>query len=34
MKVIRQDLKAKGLSEGIMLDRNDWRKLIHSPDPA
>ena len=30
--VIRQDIEAKGLSEGILLDRNEWRKLIHVPD--
>ena len=34
MEVIRQDIKAKGLSEGILLDRNEWRKLIHVPDLA
>ena len=34
MKVIRQDIEAKGLSEGILLDRDEWRKLIHVPDPA
>ena len=34
MEVIRQDMEAKGLSEGILLDRNEWRKLIHVPDPA
>ena len=34
MKVIRQDIEAKGLSEGILLDRNEWRKLIHVPDPT
>ena len=34
MEVIRQDIEAKGLSEGILLDRNVWRKLIHVPDPA
>ena len=34
MDVIRQDIEAKGLSEGILLDRNEWRKLIHVPDPA
>ena len=34
MEVIRQDIEAKGLSEGIMLDRNEWRKLIHVPDLA
>jgi len=33
MEVI-QDIKAKGLNEGILLDRNEWRKLIHVPDPA
>ena len=33
MEVI-QDIKAKGLSEDILLDRNEWRKLIHVPDPA
>ena len=34
MEVIRQDIEAKGLSEGILLDRNEWRKLIRVPDPA
>ena len=34
MEVIRQDIEAKGLSEDILLDRNEWRKLIHVPDPA
>ena len=37
MEVIRQDIKAKGLNESILLDRNEWRKLIHVihvPDPA
>ena len=34
MEIIRQDIKAKGLSEGILLDRNEWRKLIHVPDLA
>jgi len=34
MEVIRQDMEAKGLSEGILLDRNEWRKLIHVPDSA
>ena len=34
MKVIRQDIEDKSLSEGILLDRNEWRKLIHVPDPA
>ena len=34
MEVIRQGMEAKGLSEGILLDRNEWRKLIHVPDPA
>ena len=34
MEVIRQDIEAKGLSEGILLDRNEWRKLIHVSDPA
>ena len=24
MEVIRQDIKAKGLNEGILLDRNEW----------
>ena len=27
-------VKHKGLSEGILLDRNEWRKLIHVPDPT
>jgi len=34
MEVIRQDIEGKGLSEGILLDRNEWRKLIHVLDPA
>ena len=34
MEVIRQDIEAKCLNEGILLDRNEWRKLIHVPDPA
>jgi len=33
MEVIRQDIEAKGLSEGILLDRNEWKKLIHVLDP-
>jgi len=34
MEVIRQDIEAKCLSEGILLDRNEWRKLIYVPDPS
>ena len=34
MEVIRQDIEAKRLSEDILLDRNEWRKLIHVPDRA
>jgi len=34
IEVIRQDMEAKGISEGILLDRNEWRKLIHVPDLA
>ena len=34
MEVIRQDIEAKGLSEDILLDRNEWRKQILVPDPA
>ena len=34
MEVIRQDIEAKGLNEGTLLDRNEWRKLIHVLDPA
>ena len=34
MEVIQQDIEAKGLSEGILLDRNEWRKLIHMPNPT
>ena len=34
IEVIRQDIEAKGLSEGVLLDRNEWRKLIHVPDPS
>ena len=33
-EVIQQDIETKGLSEGISLDRNEWRKLIHLPDLA
>ena len=33
MEVIRQDIEAKGLSEGILLDRNEWKKLIHVLNP-
>ena len=29
-----QDIEAKGLSEDILLDRNEWRKVIRVPDPA
>jgi len=31
-KMIRQDIEAKGLNEGILLDTNEWKKLIHVPD--
>ena len=34
MEVIRQDIEAESLREGILLNRNEWRKLIHVPDPA
>jgi len=34
MEVIRQDIEAKGFNEGILLDKNEWKKLIHVPDPA
>jgi len=34
MEIIRQDIDDKGLSEGILLDSNEWRKLIHVLDPA
>jgi len=34
LEVIRQDIKAKGLNEGILLDRNEGRKLIHVLDSA
>ena len=34
MEVIRQDIEAKGLNEGILLYRNEWRKLTHVPDQA
>jgi len=27
-------IEAKGFSEGILLDKNEWRKLIHVSDPA
>ena len=26
---IRQDIEAKGLSEDILFDRYEWRKMIH-----
>ena len=32
--MIRQDIEAKGLNEGILLDRNEWRKLIHVSNSA
>ena len=32
MEVIRQDIEAKGINEGILLDKNEWRKLIDVPD--
>ena len=32
MEVIQQDIEAKRLSKDILLDRNEWRKLIHVPD--
>ena len=32
MEVIRQDIEAKGLSEDILLDKNEWRKQIYVPD--
>jgi len=31
MEVIRHDIEAKGLREGILLDKNEWRKMIHVP---
>ena len=34
MEVIRQDIEAKGINEGILLDKNEWRKLIHEPNPT
>ena len=34
MEVIRRDIQAKGLNEGILLSRNEWRKLIRVPDPT
>ena len=34
MEVMRQDIETKGLSKGKLLDKNEWRKLIHVPDPA
>ena len=30
MELIQQDIEDKGLSEGILLDRNEWRKLIYA----
>ena len=34
MEVIRQDVEAKVLSEGILLDRNEWTTLIYVLDPT
>ena len=34
MEVIRQDIKAKGLNKGILLDRDEWRMLTYVPNPA
>jgi len=34
MDVIRQDIEVKGLNDGILLYKNEWRKLIHAPDPV
>ena len=34
MEVIRQDIETKGLNEGILLDRNEWRNMIHVPYPV
>jgi len=34
MEMIRQDIEAKGLKEGIFLDRNECKNLIHVPDPT
>ena len=34
MEVIRQVIEVNGLNEGILLDRKEWRKLIHVPDPT
>ena len=34
IEVIQQDIEVKALNEGILLDRNEWRKLIHVPDPT
>ena len=34
IEVIRQDMEAKGFSEDILLDMNEWRKLLHVPDPV
>ena len=28
------NIEVKGLNEGILLDMNEWRKLIHVPDPS
>ena len=32
--MIRQDIETKGLNKGILLDRNEWIKLIHVTDPT
>ena len=34
IEVIRQDIEAKSLNEDILLDRNEWKKLIHVLDLA
>lgn len=32
MKKIRKDMDAKGPNEDILIDRNEWKKLIHALD--
>jgi len=34
MEVIRQDIEAKGLNEGILLNRNELKKPIHVSEHA
>ena len=34
MDVMQQDIKAKDHNDCMLLDGNEWRKLIHVSDPA